>query len=417
MLYQLSVGEISRNQAHQLRLTIQQQNLLSRELSSEEFLRQLTVQTQQRANPILAYQSPEYSLGILSGIPSRVSRCPRQSQFLVETGDDDLRVFSGCVARVGQGIMLVATDNGTLHFLQTRYMHASIVALILTIFLGLFSGRYISRQLLTRIKGFNQIAGQVQQGDLGARMPTSERDDEFDLLAQNINRMLNQVEHSFQAVSGVTDAIAHDLRTPLGRLRLMLERSLIEHATQPVTEQTLHTMLEELDNILTTFSSMLELSRLEHKQANKALVNLDMEDIANDVVDLIQPLLQAQQQTLTLTQASFSSTSLKGDKTLVFRALFNTLENAVKYAGEGAQIRLEVTPTGFIVADNGPGIPEAYRDKVFQRLYRMESSRTSPGYGLGLPLIQAIARFHGGKVTLSDNHPGLRVEVTFQGAL
>lgn len=417
VLYQLSVGEISRNQEHQLRLTIQQQNLLSRELSTDEFLRQLTVQTQQRANPILAYRSREQSLGYLSNIPSHVSRCPRQSTFLVDAGEDELRVFSGCVARVGQGVMLVATDNGTLHFLQTRFMHASIVALILTIFLGLFSGRYISRQLLTRIQSFNQIAGKVQQGDLGARMPTSERDDEFDLLAQNINRMLNQVEHSFHAVSGVTDAIAHDLRTPLGRLRLMLESSLIEHSKNPVSEQTLHAMLEELDNILTTFSSMLELSRLEHKQANKALTSLDLEDIANDAVDLIQPLLQAQQQTLSLTPSSFSSSSLKGDKTLVFRALFNTLENAVKYAGESAHIQLELTPTGFIVSDNGPGIPAAYRDKVFQRLYRMESSRTSPGYGLGLPLIQAIARFHGGKVTLTDNHPGLRVEVTFQGAL
>lgn len=414
VLYQLSVGEISRNQQHQLRMTVQQQSLLSRELAPDEFLRQLNVQTQQRANPILAYRSREASLGYLSNIPSHVTRCPQQSTFLVDGGDDDLRVFSGCVARVGQGVMLVAIDNGTLHFLQTRFMHASIVALLLTVFLGLFSGRYISRQLLTRIKGFNQVAGEVQNGDLGARMPMSKRDDEFDLLAQNINRMLNQVEHSFHAVSGVTDAIAHDLRTPLGRLRLMLESSLNAHAKAPVSEQTLQTMLEELDNILTTFSAMLELSRLEHKQANQALERLDMTAIADDVIELIQPLVQCEHQTLTFTNNSRPTSPIQGDKTLVFRAMFNCLENAVKYAGEGAKIELELTPTGFVVHDNGPGIPEAFHDKVFQRLYRMESSRTSAGYGLGLPLIQAIARFHGGQVTLSDNHPGLKVTVVLQ---
>jgi signal transduction histidine kinase len=135
-----------------------------------------------------------------------------------------------------------------------------------------------------------------------------------------------------------------------------------------------------------------------------------LNQVAEDVIDLIQPLAQEKQQTLSLiiTPQSF----IQGDKTLIFRAMFNTLENACKYTDIGGTIEFITTPTGFIVKDNGPGIADEFKDKVLQRLFRLESSRTSPGYGLGFPLIKAIAQFHKGKLELQDNQPGLQVHVT-----
>lgn len=409
MLYQLSIGEISRSKQQQLNLIAQQQQLLAGQLQYSEFLQQLSLQAEQSRDWIIAYQDSEEALGDLSRVPSHLQDCPDLSSFLVSQGDD-LRVYSGCIVTLAQGTLLVAFDEEDLYFLQQRFINASIVSLLLTIILGGFSGRYLSKQLLKRIKGFNQAAAVVQSGNWSARVPSTGRGDEFDILASNINRMLTQLEHSFQAVSGVTDAIAHDLRTPLGRVRLTLESAIEDAAHHPIKAEALEPLLTEVDNIIHTFSSMLELSRLEHKQARSSFEQVNLNVIAEDAIELLQPVAQDRHQTIDLETTP--TLTLLGDRSLIFRALFNTLENASKYAGDGATIQLSLQPTGFIVRDNGPGIPTEFHDKVFQRLYRLESSRTTQGYGLGLPLIRAIAQFHGGDVTVSNLSPGLQVSVT-----
>ena len=409
MLYQLSIGEISRSKQQQLNLIAQQQQLLAGQLQYSEFLQQLSLQAEQSRDWIIAYQDSEEALGDLSRVPSHLQGCPDLSSFLVSQGDD-LRVYSGCTVTLDQGSLLVAFDEEDLYFLQQRFVNASIVSLLLTIILGGFSGRYLSKQLLKRIKGFNQAAAVIQGGNWSARVPSTGRGDEFDILASNINRMLTQLEHSFQAVSGVTDAIAHDLRTPLGRVRLTLESAIEDAAHHTIKAEALEPLLTEVDNIIHTFSSMLELSRLEHKQARSSFEQVNLNVIAEDAIELLQPVAQDRHQTIDLEATPIQA--LLGDRSLIFRALFNTLENASKYAGDGATIQLSLQPTGFIVRDNGPGIPTEYHDKVFQRLYRLESSRTTQGYGLGLPLIRAIAQFHGGDVTVSNLSPGLQVSVT-----
>ena len=411
VLYQLSIGEISRSKQQQLNLIAQQQQLLAGQLQYSEFLQQLSLQAEQSRDWIIAYQDSEVALGDLSRVPSHLQGCPDLSSFLVAQGDD-LRVYSGCIVTLAQGTLLVAFDEEDLYFLQQRFINASLVSLLLTIILGGFSGRYLSKQLLRRIKRFNQAAAVVQGGNWSARVPSTGRGDEFDLLASNINRMLTQLEHSFQAVSGVTDAIAHDLRTPLGRLRLALESAITQTPQEPITAATLEPMLKELDDILHTFSSMLELSRLEHKQARSSFQEVDLQQIADDAIELLQPIAQDRQQSILLDASGV--TTIEGDRSLIFRALFNTLENASKYGGNGATLKLSLNAMGFTVADNGPGIATEFHDKVFQRLYRLESSRTTPGYGLGLPLVKAIAEFHGGDVELSNLSPGLTVTVRFR---
>ncbi len=409
VLYQLSVGEISRSYQQQIQFITQQQRVFNQQMSPSEYLTQFTNQAEQLTNLILAYEDKNATYGRLTSLPNHIASCPAQTTFLVDN-TNDLRLYSGCIESLSNGRLLVAFDDENLYFLQTQFLRAGVLALLLTLGLGILSGRYLSTQFLSRIKHINDTAKIIQSGDLGARVTVSDRQDEFDLLAGYINRMLNQLEDSFHAVSGVTDAIAHDLRTPLGRLRLRLESHLTTLPEHPINESQLQEMLEELDHILTTFSAMLELSRLEHKQAHSHFNLVDINQVAEDVIDLIQPLAQDKQQALSFIASR--PCYLQGDKTLIFRAMFNALENACKYTPSGGVIELLTTTAGFIVKDNGPGIPDEFKDQVLQRLFRLESSRTSPGYGLGFPLIKAIAQFHHGKIELKDNHPGLQVHVT-----
>ncbi|WP_246615027.1 sensor histidine kinase [Agarivorans litoreus] len=407
VLYQLSIGQLSRSQDQQLGLLIQQQSLLAKELNAQDFISQFLLQAEQSRQFVLAFDNGQTTYGRLDAIPKRLAQCPALKRFPVYNYNK-IRLYSGCVQALEGGRLMVASDDEALFDLREHFIQASIVALSLALVLGIVTGWFFSAQVLRRVNSINRIAQQVEAGELSARVALSSRNDEFDHMATHINKMLAQVEHSFDAIAGVTDAIAHDLRTPLGRLRLRLEQALLDSEQQAVSPEQLGSMLQELDGILATFSSMLELTRLEHQQQS-SFSGVELEQIAEDAVELIHPLCAERQQTVSLhvEQACY----LKGDATLLFRAVYNLLENASKYAGEKAQIQLSVKANGFAVSDNGPGIPEAELDKVFQRLYRLESSRNSPGYGLGLPLVRAIVRLHGGEIKLQNQQPGLLVVV------
>lgn len=409
VLYQLSIGQLSRSQTQQLDQLVQQQTLLADELSPQDFINQFLLQAEQSRQFVLAYDDGSNTYGRLDTIPKRLAQCPALARFPVYNYNK-IRLYSGCVQTLDSGRLMVASDDEALFDLREHFIQASIIALSLALALGLVTGWFFSAQVLRRVNGINQIAQQVEAGELSARVALSPRNDEFDHMATHINKMLAQVEHSFDAIAGVTDAIAHDLRTPLGRLRLRLEQALLDSEQQAVSPEQLASMLQELDGILATFSSMLELTRLEHQQQSN-FSQLQLENIAEDAVELIQPLCAERQQDISLKLEQ--PCKLQGDATLSFRAIYNLLENASKYAGEQAQIQLTIKANGFELSDTGPGIPEAELDKVFQRLYRLESSRNSPGYGLGLPLVRAIVRLHGGEIKLLNQQSGLQVIVVF----
>ncbi len=409
VLYQLSVGQLSRSQSHQLSQLVQQQKLLAAELTPQDFISQLRLQAEQSRQFILVYSDVNATYGRLASIPKRAKTCPQLTRFPIYNYNE-IRLYSGCVTRLNDGHLLVATDDEALFDLRELFIQASMVALVLALALGLITGWFFSAQVLRRVNSFNHIAQQVEAGELSARVPTSQRNDEFDHMAKHINKMLVQVEHSFHAIAGVTDAIAHDLRTPLSRLRLRLEQALLDIEHQHVSDERLSEMLAELDQILITFTAMLELTRLEQHQQKSSFKTVELASVAEDAIELIQPFCHERQQRLQLT--TLQPCTINGDATLLFRAIYNLLENASKYAGKQASIELIVTQGGFTLSDTGPGIPEAETDKVFQRLYRLESSRNSPGYGLGLPLVRAIIRIHGGEIKLENNQPGLRVVVS-----
>jgi signal transduction histidine kinase len=353
-------------------------------------------------------------VGRLNSIPPNLSQCSALVRFPIWLDKyEEIRLISGCSQPLPNGLLIIAIDDEYLYDLKGQFITASMIALCLALLLGLITGLIFSTRVLKRINSINRVALRVEAGQLSARIPVSQYNDEYDHMALHINTMLNQLQHSFETIAGITDAIAHDLRTPLGHLRQQLESEIEVNIKHNLPCEQLQSMLEKLDKILFTFSAMLELTRLQQQQEQKSqhFKAVKLQQIMVDAVDLIEPLTEEKQQVIELK--SDLEVSIKGDASLLFRAVYNLLENASKYAGENATICLQLTKNGFIVSDNGPGICDSEKDKVFQRLYRIEKSRQIAGFGLGLTLVKAIIQLHNGSIKLVDNNPGLSVQVEF----
>jgi signal transduction histidine kinase len=285
--------------------------------------------------------------------------------------------------------------------------------------IGLIGGTVMSRNLLRRVEQVNRTSERVMAGNLSDRVPLHGTRDEFDQLAANLNRMLDQIERLMTAMREVTDDVAHDLRTPLSRLRTRLERALVapsgaDPSAGASQSEAIRAAIEEADRLLATFNALLSIAELESGARLDQTAPLDLSEIAQSAAELYEPV--AEEKGFALTVTAEAGVRMRGDWHLLSQALANLLDNALKYAG-GGQIELRVFPSNgqaiLEVADQGPGIPEADRQSVLDRFVRLEPSRTTPGNGLGLSLVRAIARRHDGSVTLEDNRPGLRVRLSF----
>jgi signal transduction histidine kinase len=253
-------------------------------------------------------------------------------------------------------------------------------------------------------------------GNLSDRIPLRGTSDEFDQLAANLNRMLDQIERLMTAMREVTDDVAHDLRTPLSRLRTRLERALANPDPSAGASQSeaIRAAIDEADRLLATFNALLRIAELESGARLDQTAPVDLSEVARSAAELYEPV--AEEKGFALSVVAEPGVGISGDWHLLSQALANLLDNALKYAG-GGQIELRVFHKDgqaiLEVADRGPGIPEADRQSVLDRFVRLEPSRTTPGNGLGLSLVRAIARRHDGSVTLEDNRPGLRVQLQF----
>lgn len=280
-------------------------------------------------------------------------------------------------------------------------------------FLALIGGMVMGRDMRRRLEGINRTTRQIILGDLQQRVPVSGSGDEFDGLARNLNAMLAQIDQLMRAGREVTDNIAHDLRSPLTRLKTRLEVTLMGGDPAQV-KGVLEKTVAELDNVLHTFNAILSISRAEAGAGRQDMTDLDLADLVADVTDLYQAV--AEDKAITLTIAQTAAARVHGNKHLLFQALANLVDNAIKYTPSGGLVTLTVGPSGeaggrVLVADSGPGIPESERTHVLQRFVRLEQSRTTPGNGLGLSLVSAVAGLHNGSLILSDNYPGLRAEL------
>jgi len=275
--------------------------------------------------------------------------------------------------------------------------------------LALLGSFLMAGRVTRRLEQINRISQDIRHGDLSRRMPQSRSNDEFDRLAGNLNGMLDQIQSLMEGVRSVSDAIAHDLRTPLTRLRGRLERLRDTEGEDlgPSIDQS----IEEADRMLGTFNALLRIAQIEAGSRRADLQEVDLEEVVNDLADLYEPL--ASEKDIELTLEAARSTKTWGDRDLLFQAIANLVDNAIKYTPEGGSIRVDLQKSSagpkLVVADSGPGIPEQERDRVFERFYRLEAHRAAAGNGLGLSLVAAVAKLHETEISLEANNPGLRV--------
>src|SRR5665213_724596 len=364
--------------------------------------------------------------GNLSGWPQTVPIKPGWVRFNVELTRGGNPVTYEALASVlvlnGDYRLLVGRDLRDAVVFRRRVEQTLFSAALMMLALGVIGGLFMTRNVLRRIEAVNRTSASIIQGDFSERVPVTGSGDEFDQLAHNLNAMLDQIERLMAGMRQVTDNIAHDLRTPLSRLRARLEVTLLERPDANRYAEALAETIAEADQLLGTFNALLSIAEAEAGARRDNLAPVELDEIARSVADLYEPV--AEEQGLSLALDIAAPASARGDRHLLSQAIANLLDNALKYtpsgpvtltvrrvgdAARGGQIRVEI-------ADTGPGVPAERREQVFDRFFRLENSRSTPGNGLGLSLVRAVAKLHGGEVRLEDNRPGLRAVMILPAA-
>jgi signal transduction histidine kinase len=297
-----------------------------------------------------------------------------------------------------------------------RLFILSFVALTVA---GLATALLISRIVLKRIEAINAASREIMAGDFSRRVPLQGSGDELDGLATNLNAMLDRIEQLMAGLREVSENIAHDLKTPLNRLRNRVEAALRDPAGEPAYREGLERTIEGADDLIKTFNALLLIAKLEAGALDKTTEAVDCGELVRDVAELYAPV--AEEAGLRLEIDAADGPMITANRQLIGQAVANLIDNAIKYAPVGdrkaafAQIAVAVIESGgeveIAVADHGPGIAAEHRERALKRFVRLDQSRSQPGTGLGLSLVSAVARLHAGRVVLEDNHPGLKVRI------
>lgn len=303
--------------------------------------------------------------------------------------------------------VFIAMNTERVQRLKQGFWYAFLKTEILIVLLGLVLGLWLTQWFHNRIEAFNQLAKRiVKSGDLSSRMPAT-GNDEFAVLANNVNAMLERIERLVQGIRQVSDNIAHDLRSPLTRLRADVEVAL-QREDPAGHRQVLERVLSELEGMQTVFSSLLSLGQAEAGGMRLKKETLDLSAFLSDVVELYSP--SAEDNEITLGSDIESGLGVQGDRQLLAQTFSNLLDNALKYVPSGGKVLLRAGRKGnkveIVVEDNGPGIPPDMREKVFERFTRVDPSRTLPGTGLGLALVKAFVELHDGSVYAAESTLG-----------
>ena len=280
----------------------------------------------------------------------------------------------------------------------------------LTIVIALAGGAYASHQVLTRIETMSTASRDIMTGDLARRLAVRGTNDEFDHLAVSLNTMLDRIQFLMEGLGQVSSDIAHELRTPLTRLRQRTELATRSSTDTTSLRAALHKALADIDSVLETFSALLRITQIEAAAGRKRFIAMDLTEVLKTVVEIYLPMAEEKKQ--TLEERIHAQLVVEGDRELLLQLFANLIENAIRHTPPSTHIAIatEVTPdwVDVVITDNGEGIPELMRSRVFRRFFRLEGSRTTPGTGLGLSLAAAIATMHHTKIELADNRPGLK---------
>ncbi len=379
---------------------------------AEQIRRRMNFRTRGPIYYLLQAPTGQVIVGNLPGMP------PVEGviDFMRDTADDEPNNgrdrLTGFGLRLGDGaFLLVAQDASRLLDMQKAIVRAFTWAGALTLVLAIAGGWLLGRNFVRRIDTIGRTSRAIMEGDLSARIPVRGTHDEIDQLVIGLNAMLERIQQLLEGLRQVTNDIAHDLRTPLGRLRQRLEDAR-EHATN-TAEYGVATeaAIAEADSLLEIFSALLRIAQIEAGAQRSAFTEVDLSGLVRSLAEAYAP--PAEDSHHKLESAIADGIAMTGDRQLLAQMVSNLVENALAHTPAGSTVRIALSRTGtrieLEVSDNGPGIPEAERDKVFDRFYRLDRSRTTAGSGLGLALVKAIATLHGLSLRLEDRKPGLAV--------
>ena len=284
--------------------------------------------------------------------------------------------------------------------------------MILPIAVMLIAALFFTVLILKRLEQVNQAMNQVLCGERNVKIAVSKQDDEFDILAIHLNFMIEQMTKNEESLKSLTVGMAHDMRTPMARLKLRLEEVLSDASLSDEHSEQFSACHDELELILSLFNSMLEITKLNSGQTRITTEHVELGKIAQDAIEFISPIAEMKQQQLVCRIDQ--ECEVVGDKSLLFRAVFNLIENAVKYTPEQGLVEVVIDYFGVTVADNGIGVSDEDKINVCRPMFRADKSRTELGNGLGLSLVDAVVKRHHAHLILRDNHPGLRVRIYFE---
>jgi len=371
---------------------------------------------------LLADRSLKPLAGNLDSWPANLADTPGWADFAASDADlraRRLRHLRAMLVTLPDGCRLLAgRDVDDLGRFAAR-MHLALALAVLLIFtLAGVASVAVTRRTVGRIESVNATTRAIMQSGLGERVPLRGTQDEWDQLAGNLNSMLDRIEALMGEVKQVTDNVAHDLRTPLTRIRGRLEKACIGGRNPQSDQLLLDDTMADLDDVLRMFASLTRISQVEASNRTAAFRCVDLVEIAQAVVELFDAA--AEDRGVRLTVTADRPVPITGDRDLLFDALANLVDNAIKH-GRGAgqvvvDIRMSADCAVVSICDEGPGIPADQHQLVFRRFYRLERSRSTPGNGLGLSLVAAVVRLHEAGIKLGDNAPGLKVELLFPAA-
>lgn len=348
-------------------------------------------------------------VGNLSGWPKQEADAAGWLDFAL--GDDRSGRVHMARARVftvrGRYYLLVGRNMSELAGTRQKLVNTLVWGSLIMLGFALLGGVMMSRSVTRRLDTINRASKEIMAGNLGRRIPSSGSGDEFDQLSDNLNHMLDQIELLMDSVRRVSDNIAHDLRTPLARLRNRLESARFDGGDRQQRLELIDQAIQEADGLLKTFSALLRIARIESESLRAGFGEVELGALLRDVAELYEPVAEQKKQVITV--AGEGDVYVSADRDLLFQALANLFDNAIKYSPESTVVTATLTRDHLKLCDSGPGIPDPEKDKVFQRFYRADTSRTTAGSGLGLSLVKAVADVHGMTIRFLDNDPGLCV--------
>jgi len=352
--------------------------------------------------------------------PQGVPDQPGTHAALLDLDGKPTRMLLMRTALPGGYQLLVGRDLAFFLPLERRFTWGLIIAVTLLCVLGVAGAILMRHQLLARVEGIRQTVAAIMQGDLRHRLPIGHGGGELDTLSQTLNGMLDHIEYLLRGISDVSNSVAHDLRTPLAELRSRLEELSLTRPPAAETFAEVDAAVADLDRVMRIFSALLRLAEIDSGARRSGFVRVDAAAVAAEVVEFYEPA--AEQKGVECSFEAAGDAAVAGDPVLLAQALSNLIDNSLKsVSARGAiSVRVGRRADGAVeiaVADDGPGIADADRPKVTERFFRGDSSRTGPGVGLGLSIVDAVAKLHGGALQLLDNHPGLRAQMVLPVAV